>query len=192
VFAGIFAAVEEVPKFRALVFRVPLAEIVAVGEEALFGTGFFLVAAATAEAGVVLVGLDGVEQGDGLQFVARGVGAFFFDHATGIDGILDGSDDEGGADEFHEFIAVGHGFVEVVAGVDVDEREGHACGPEGLASEPGHDDRVFATGEEQGRVLELSGGLAKDEDGFGFELVEMAEMVVGHGGVDAGRLGLKS
>jgi hypothetical protein len=31
----------------------------------------------------------------------------------------------------------------------------------------------------------LGGGLAEDEDGFGFELVEMAKDVVGHFGVKA-------
>ena len=188
VFAGVLAAVEEVPEFGALVFRVPLAEVVAVGEEALLGAGFFLVAAAAAEAGVVLVLLDGVEQGDGLQFVAGGVGAFFLDDAAGVDGFLDGADDEAGADEFHEFIAVGHGFREIVAGIDVDEREGHARRPEGLAGEPGHDDGVLAAGEKQGGVFKLGGGFAQDEDGFGFELVEVAEVVVGHGEVNAENL----
>ena len=179
------ATVEKIPQFGTLVFRVPLAEVVAVGEEALFGAGFLLVAAAATEAGVVLVELDGVEQGDSLEFVAGGVGAFFFNDAAAVDGVLDGADDEGGADEFHELVAVGHGFVEIVPGVDVDEREGHAGGPKGLAGEPGHDDGVLAAGEEQGGVLELGGRFAKDEDRFGFELIELAEVVVGHGGVDA-------
>ena len=188
VFAGVFAAVEEVPEFGALVLGVPLAEVVAVGEEALLGAGFLFVAASAAEAGVVLVLLDGIEQGDGLEFVAGGVGAFFFDDAAGINGLLDVADDERGADEVHEFIAVAHGFGEIVAGIHVDEREGHAGGPEGFFCKPCHDDRVFPAGEEQGGVLELGRGFAQDENRFGFELVELAEVVVGHGGIDAERL----
>ena len=154
---------------------------VAVGEETLLGAGFFLVAAAAAEAGVVLVFLDGIEEGDGLEFVAGCVGALFLDDAAGVDGFLNQPDDEIGTDEFHELVAVGHRFLEIVARVDVDERKGHARGPECLAGEPGHHDRVFASGEKQGRIFKLGGGFTEHENGFGFELIEVAEIVVGHG-----------
>jgi hypothetical protein len=36
--------------------------------------------------------------------------------------------------------------------------------------------------------LELGGGFAEDEDGLGFELVEVAQVVVGHGEVKAEKL----
>lgn len=181
VFAEIFTTVEEVPEFRALVFWIPLAEVVAVGEETFLGAGFFLVAATASEAGIVLVFLDGIEEGDGLEFVAGGVRAGFLDDAAAIDGFLDVSDDELGAEEFHELIAVMHGLVEIVASIDVDEGERWAGGPEGFFGEPCHDDRVFSTGEKKGRVLELGGGFPEDEDRLGFELVELGEVVVGHG-----------
>ena len=181
VFAGVLASVEEVPEFGALVFRIPLAEVVAMREEAFFGTSLFFITASAAEAGVVLVLLDRVEERDGLKFVARGVGAFFLHGASGIDRFLHEADDEVGADEFDEFVAVGHGLIEVVSGIDVDEWEGHACGPEGFACKPCHDDRVLAAGKEQGGVLKLGGSFAKDEDRLGFELVEVAEVVAGHG-----------
>ena len=180
VFAGVLASVEEVPEFRALVFRVPLAEVVAMREEAFFRTGFFFIASSAAEAGVVLVFLDRVEECDGLKFVARGVGAFFLDDASGIDRFLHEADDQVGADEVDEFVAVGHGLIEVVSGIDVDEWEGHACGPEGFACEPCHDDRVLSAREEERWVLKLGGSFAKDEDRLGFELVEVAEVVAGH------------
>ncbi len=181
VFAGILAAVEKVPKFGALIFRVPLAEVIAVGEEAFLGAGLFLFAAAAAEAGVILVLLDGIEQGDGLEFVTRGVGALFLDHAAGVDGLLDQAYDETGADHVHELVAICHRFGEIVTRIDVDQREGHAGGPEGLFRQPCHDDRVLATGEEQGGILELGGGFPEHENGFGFELIEMAEVVGRHG-----------
>ena len=181
VFAGVLASVEEVPEFGSLVLRIPLTEVVAMREEAFFGTSLFFIASAATEAGVVLVLLDRVEERDGLKFVARGVGAFFLDDASGIDRFLHEADDQVGADEVDEFVAVGHGLIEVVSGIDVDEWEGHACGPEGFACKPCHDDRVLAAGKEQGGILKLRGGFAKDEDRLGFELVEVAEVVVGHG-----------
>ncbi len=183
VFAGISASVEKVPEFGALVFRVPLPKIVAVGEEAFLGTGFLLVAATTAECGIILMFLKGIEKGDGLEFVARGVGSGFLGHAAGVDGFLNGADDELGAEQAYELIAVMHGLIEIVSGIDVDERKRRACWPECFFREPSHDDGVLAAGEEQGGVLELRGGFPQDEDGLGFELVEVGKVVVRHCGV---------
>ncbi|MGA0094062.1 MAG: hypothetical protein ACO3J2_07190 [Chthoniobacterales bacterium] len=58
-------------------------------------------------------------------------------------------------------------------GVDVQEREGYLGRPERFGREMRHDDRILAPGKKQGRILELRGGLAQDEDRFGLELVEM-------------------
>ena len=143
VFTGVFSTVEKVPKFWALVFWIPLAEVIAVGEEAFFGAGFFFVATSTSEAGIVLMFLDRIEEGDGLEFVAGSVRSFFFDDAAGIDGFLDVTHNELSAQEFYELIAVVHCFLEVVTGIDVDERKGRACGPEGFFREPCHDDGIF-------------------------------------------------
>jgi hypothetical protein len=74
VLAGAVAAVVEVPQLGPLVLRVPLAELVAEAEHPLLGPGLLLVAAGAAEGGVEAVLLDGVEQGGGLQAVARGRG----------------------------------------------------------------------------------------------------------------------
>src|SRR5690606_1519999 len=52
--AGALAAVEEVPQLGALVLWVPLAEFVAVAEEAFFRAGFLFVAATAADGGVEL------------------------------------------------------------------------------------------------------------------------------------------
>ncbi len=60
VFAFMHAAVEDVPELGTLVFGVPLAEVVAVAEEAFFGACFFFVAAAATEACVVFTGGNGV------------------------------------------------------------------------------------------------------------------------------------
>ena len=70
VFAGILATIEKIPQLRALIFWVPLTEVIAVGEEALLGAGFFFITATTSEAAIVLMLFDGIEQGHGLQFVA--------------------------------------------------------------------------------------------------------------------------
>jgi hypothetical protein len=178
VFAGVFASVEKVPKFGALIFWVPLAEVIAVGEEAFFGAGFFFIAASATEAGIVLMFFDGIEEGDGLKFVAGSVRTFFFDNPAGIDGVLNETNDELGTEEFYEFIAVDHGLLKVVTGIDMNQWEGRTCGPEGFFCEPCHHDGIFTAREEKGGVLKLSGGLTEYKDRLGFELVEMGEVIV--------------
>jgi hypothetical protein len=82
--------------------------------------------------------------------------------------------------------------MEIVASVDVDEWEGHAGGPEGFAGEPCHDNRVLAAGEKEGWIFKLGRSFTEDENRFGFELVELAEGVAGHGGVNAGNRKVES
>jgi hypothetical protein len=67
----------------------------------------------------------------------------------------------------------------------MNQREWHARRPEGFFRKPSHHDGVLATGEKQGRILELGGGFAEHEDGFRFKLIEVAEVVGGHGTVKA-------
>src|SRR5687768_14719961 len=84
-----YAAVVDVPQLGALVARIPLAELVAQREHPLLGACLFLVAPAAAEDGVEAVLLDRVEEGNGLQPVARRVGPRLFPHAALVDRLLD-------------------------------------------------------------------------------------------------------
>jgi len=62
VFAGLQAGVEQGPQLRTLGLGLPLAEAVAVGEDALLGAGLFFVAAGTADQRVKAELVDGFEQ----------------------------------------------------------------------------------------------------------------------------------
>jgi hypothetical protein len=88
--AGAMQAVVEIPELGALVFGVPLAEAVPEAEEALLGAGLFLVAPGAAQRAVELEFGNGIEQGDGLEGIAAGIGAFFLLGPALADGILDG------------------------------------------------------------------------------------------------------
>ncbi len=68
---GMDAGVIQVPQFGTLRLRVPLAEFVAEGKDALLGAGLFLVAAGAADAGVELVLGDRFQQRHRLGRVAR-------------------------------------------------------------------------------------------------------------------------
>jgi len=70
IFTRIDTGVVEIPDFRALIFRVPLAKAVAETEESLLGAGFFLVAPRTADAAVEAELLDGRQQRGNLQTIA--------------------------------------------------------------------------------------------------------------------------
>ena len=180
--AGVVSPVEEIPEFGALVFGIPLAELITVRKEALLGAGLFLITAAATEAGVEFVLLDGVEKGNGLKLVAGGVGPLLLLHAALVDRVLDEADHEPGSEFFGKGIAVVERLLEIMSGVHMQEQERNFRRPERLRREVGHDDGILATREKQGGVLELGRRLTQDVNGFGFEVVEMVELVVRHFG----------
>ena len=158
-------------------------------EEAFLRAGLLLVAAATAEGGVELVLLDGVQKRHDLEPVAARLRAGLLHDPALVDGVLHARDLQPDSELFHELVAEGDGFVEVVAGIDVQQRERDAAGMEGFPREVRHHDGVFSTGEEQHGALELRGHLAHDEDGLGFEGAEVAVAVGRLDGCHRGKAG---
>ncbi len=75
----------------------------------------------------------------------------------------------------HKSVAELEHLGEVVAGVDVHDREREARRPEGLLGQAQQHDRVLAAGEQQHRPFELGGDLAHDEDRLRLERVEMGQ-----------------
>src|SRR6478735_2984842 len=146
VLAGTVPGVEEVPQLGALVLRVPLTELVAEADDALLGAGLLLVAAAAAEDAVETVVVDGVEQRQRLERVAGAVGALT--QSAVVDVVLHARDDEAQTETLDRLVAVGDHLGEVVAGVDVQHREGDRRRPERLRRQVQHDDGVLATTEE--------------------------------------------
>ena len=171
--AGRVAAVVEVPELGALAARVPGAERVAQAEDALLGAGLLLVTAATAEDGVELVGLDGVEQRDGLERVPGTVRTLT--QAAVVDVVLHVGHDQTKPEAGDRLVAVVEHLGEVVAGVDVQQRERWRRRGEGLDRQVQHDDGVLATAEQHHGPLELAGDLAEDVDRLRLEVVEVVQ-----------------
>ncbi len=169
--------VVERPEFGPLVLRIPLTELVAEAEEALLGAGLLLVAAGPTEGGVEAVLLDGVEQRRGLQAVARCPRARLLDDAALGDRVFDAGHDQALAELGDAAVAELDRFGEVVPGVDVHDREGELAGAKGLLGEAQQDDRVLAAAEQQHWALEGRGDFAHDEDGLGFDGVEVGQLV---------------
>ena len=167
--AAVVVAVVEVPELRALVLRVPLAELVAEREEALLGARLLLVAAGAAHDRVESVRLDRVEQRGRLEPVARRAGAQVFDDAPAVDGVLHGCDHEAGAEPLDGRVAERDHLGKVVARIHVHDGERQLRGPERLGGGVRHDDAVLAAGEEQHRPLELGRDLTQEVDRLGFE-----------------------
>ena len=117
-----------------------------------------------------LPGGDRVEQRKRLQRVAGAVRALV--QAAVVDVVLHASDLEPHAEPRDGLVAEREHLGEVVAGVDVQHREGHAPGEERLRREVQHDDGVLAAGEQQHGALELGDDLADDVDRLGLEQVE--------------------
>ena len=116
--------------------------------------------------------LDRVQQGHGLQPVARGVRALLLD-SPGVDRVLNRRDDQLLAELGDPAVAELEHLGEVVAGVDVHHRERQAAGPERLLRQAQQHDRVLAAREQQDRPLELGGDLAHDVDRVGLEPLQV-------------------
>src|SRR5215210_1135848 len=169
VLAAAYAPVVEVPQLRALLARVPLAEVVAEREHALLGAGALLVAAGAAERGVEAVLGDRVEQRGRLQPVARGARAGLLGHAALVDRLLHGRDDR----LRHAPVAELDRLREVVAGVHVHDRERQRRRRERLLGQRQQHDRVLAAAEQHDRLLELGRDLADDVDRLRLQLLEV-------------------
>ena len=176
VLAAAEAAVVERPQLRSLRARLPLAELVAQGEDALLGAGLLLVAPGAAEDGVELVLGDGIQERRRLEPIARGVAGLLADAAL-VDGLLHGGHDETLAQLGHAAVAELEDLREVVARVDVHDGEREPGRPEGLLGEAQEHDGVLAAREEEHGPLELGGHLAHDEDGLRLEGVQVADAV---------------
>src|SRR5207253_2608213 len=105
-------SVEQVPEFGALVLRIPLAKLIAMGEKTLLGAGLLLVTTRATEAGVETEFLDRVEQRHRLERVARGIRSLFLLGAAGLDRIGHVTHHEAAARFVGELVAKSDGLVE--------------------------------------------------------------------------------
>lgn len=166
------AGVEQGPQLGALGLRLPLAEAVTVGEDALLGTGLFLVAAGATDQGVEAELVDGFHQGDRLVHVARfaGVGQA---HGAALHGVFHAAHDQFGA-KFAGALVAEVGYLrEVVPGVDHQQRVGDPAPAEGLLGAFEQHQRILAAREEKRGPLEGGSDLSQDEDGFFFQGVQV-------------------
>ncbi len=173
--ARVHARVVQIPQLRPLVSGIPLAEAVAEREDALLGAGLFLVAPRAADAGVEAELFDGVEQGHRLVAVAAFVGRAQQHPAAG-DGRLDRTHDQPLAELCDAPVAKVDDFGKIVAGVDVQQREGERPRPERLVRQAQQDERILAAGEQQGGVAALAGDFAQDVDRLGLEPAEVVRV----------------
>ena len=129
--------------------------------------------------------LDRPQQRRRLQAVAAGPDVL--DDAAVVDVVLHRRHDQPLAELGDAAVAELVDLGEVVAGVDVHERERELAGPERLLGQAQQDDRVLAAAEQQHGALELGRHLAHDEDRLGLERVEVGEAAAAAGRGGEGR-----
>ena len=173
---GTHGALVELPQLGALALGVPLTEGVAEGEHPLLGPGLVLVPTGPAEGGVEPVGVDGVEQGGRLQAVAHAARARV-GHPALVDRFLDAGHEQPGPDRLHLGVPVGEDLGEVVARVDVHDRERDPARGECLGRQVEQHGRVLAPAKKEDRTLRFGRHLADDEDGQRLEEIEVPEGV---------------
>jgi hypothetical protein len=146
--AHMLFAIEDIPQFRALVFGIPLSEFIAMRKEPFFGTGFLFIAAAASDGYIEFVFFDGIQQGNGLQYVPTGIESRFFGGASLIDAGLYRSHNEAGAQLFNECIAVGKRLLKIVSRINVRQCKWDFLRPESFPCQMDHHDGVLAAGKE--------------------------------------------
>ena len=140
--------------------------------------------------------IDGIEQGRGLQAVARGHRARVGDPSL-VDGVLHLRHNQAGALGFDLGVPVVEHLGEVVAGVHVEHRERDLPRLERLGRQVQQDGRILASAEEEDRALRFRRHLADDEDGQRLQEVEVAQWVLhgpdqgGHRSAGPGRDGAR-
>ena len=170
-------AVVEVPQLRTLPARVPPSHGAAHREDALLRARPILVPARPAEEGVEAFCLDRVDEGHRLQGVAGAVGAFL--QAAVGDPVLDRRDVEAQAMTGDDLVPERDDLRQVVAGVDVQQRQRQRRGGERLECDVQQHCGVLAAAEQQRRAFELGDDLADDLDGLGLECPQRRQLAGG-------------
>ncbi len=171
--AGPVPRVVQVPQLGALVAGIPLPELVAQAHHPLLGPGLLLIASAAAEDRVEAVLGDRVQQGLGLQRVAGAVGSF--QQPSVIQVVLHPRHEQPDAEPLDFCVTVGQHLGEIVAGVDVQQRERHPAGPEGLRGQVQQHGGVLAAAEQQHRPFQLGDRLPNDVQRLRLQQVEVVK-----------------
>ena len=171
--AFVDARIVNVPQFRTLVLRIPLAEFVPERIDAFLGARFFLVPPRAAECGVIAPLRQAVEQGARLQKPAallradaERIGAFF-------NRLLVGVNDQFRPDRRRKLVAELDHFTKLIGRIYVQKGEGNAPRIEGLLRQPDHHGRVLADGIQHDGVLKFGRDFANYLNALSFEKIEM-------------------
>src|SRR5690606_37802196 len=91
-----------------------------------------------------------------------------------LDRVFDMTDDQTCAEFCNALVTELNDFVEIVAGIDVYQRERKFSWTECFFRDTQQHDRILAAGEQQSRVSALGCDFPHDVDGFRFEPIEMS------------------
>ena len=167
-FARMFASVVKIPEFRSLILRIPLAVAVSVGKEAFLGSSLFLITPRSAQRRIASQLVERVEKSDGLKGVARRSRTDFLLDPPLVDAVLHKSHLKAQVEVVNKPVPKFQSLRKVVSCVHVKQRKRDGRRIEGLVSQIGHDDRIFAAGKKQNRSFDLGRHFAKDKDSLGF------------------------
>src|SRR5690606_37732860 len=139
----VHTGVEQAPQFGTLRLGVSLSEFVAEGEDALLGTRLFFLAPRPANAGIKTELLDGFEHRNGLDDITLVV--LVTQHlAATTDRVFDLAHDQPLAELQRSRIAKCDDLVEVMAGVDMQQRKGKAARTKGFLGETQQHDGILS------------------------------------------------
>src|SRR4029077_21025657 len=136
---------------------------------AFLGAGFFFIAARAAECSVEIAFAKGVQKLLGLQQAAAALGAEAQWVRSIVQGLLVGVDDQPDAQLPGELVPELYHFLELIGGIDVQQRKGDRTRVKRLLGEAKHYGRIVTDRIQHHRALKLGGNFAENLDALGFE-----------------------
>ena len=113
----VLTPIENIPKFRSLVFWIPLSKFIPVAKKTFLGSRFFFISTAPAQTGVELILFNGSKKGRRLKFITTCVDTFFFLHDSLINAFLHATDNQFSSYFFYKPVSIGHGLREIMSRV---------------------------------------------------------------------------
>src|SRR5262249_23191958 len=142
-FALVDAAVEQVPQLGALILRLPLAELIAEGEDAFLGPGLLFVTTGATEGRVESPLRESIEQSSSLQKAAAFLSSQAERAGSFFNGLAVGMDDQARPEVRAEAVAKLDHLAELVGRVDVEQRKRDFSRIERLLCQADHHGRIL-------------------------------------------------
>src|SRR6516225_726811 len=173
IFSLLNFAVVDIPEFRPLSLRIPLAKFVPDREDSFLGPCLFFIPSGPSDTGVQLKFFNGVQERKCLKGIAAGKFAPGFGEPFLPDGVFHFANDQFFPDTCGQRVPEIQGFLEIVSRIDMKKGKWKFSRTKSLQRQMDKGDGILPSAKKQGRTLKLPCHLPHDMYGLGFQLIQI-------------------